>query len=316
MNILQTTYGARGIQYGYAKYGDADYPTLTLSTSEPTPTNDSPILFTANFDQPVWNFRDTSIVFTAGHGTISGFEPVSGSISPRPSNPLDGYTGFQFYVNPSSQGTITISVANGSCWDSSGVDCVGDDFTVSFDNVGPSLLLTSSQVVSNGTTSVSPIPFELTITEATSQINQDIMQGDISVTSGATISNFTKIDSMHYSFDLTPTSIKNYSINIAAGVIEDAAGNSNTAAPQFEFTYSGGEITGDVSGIRSSEVWSEVINLTGNVIIPNSVTVFVDTDTTVYSNGYVIIVQDGGKLDTKHKRLSRKSNIRSTIAFT
>ena len=42
-----------------------------------------------------------------------------------------------------------------------------------------------------------------------------------------------------YTAILTPTTDGLYTVDVAAGVFTDAAGNSNTAAPQFTWTYDG-----------------------------------------------------------------------------
>ena len=58
--------------------------------------------------------------------------------------------------------------------------------------------------------------------------------GDVSVSNG-TVSNFVAVDRSHYTFHVSPTSDGTVTINIAAGVATDAAGNPNKVATPVSF---------------------------------------------------------------------------------
>lgn len=59
--------------------------------------------------------------------------------------------------------------------------------------------------------------------------------GDISVGNGS-VSNFVAVDSDTYTADITPSGSGNVTIDVAAGVAQDAASNPNTAATQVTVT--------------------------------------------------------------------------------
>ena len=76
----------------------------------------------------------------------------------------------------------------------------------------------------------------LSLTFTSSEATSNFAVGDITV-SGGTISNFTSTSSTVYTATFTPASSGATTIDVAAGVFTDAAGNNNTAATQFNWTY-------------------------------------------------------------------------------
>ena len=76
------------------------------------------------------------------------------------------------------------------------------------------------------------------------------------------------------------------------------------------------DVSGDISGVRSTETWVGSITLTGNVTIPNGVIVTVDINAYIQAFKYVIIVKNGGILDTQGKRLPRNSSISGWLYIT
>jgi hypothetical protein len=65
---------------------------------------------------------------------------------------------------------------------------------------------------------------------------------DITVGNG-TKSNFVPVDANTYTFNVTPTADGAVIVNIAGGVAQDAATNSNSAATQFSITYNAATFT-------------------------------------------------------------------------
>ncbi|GEM_PF-888596 len=93
----------------------------------------------------------------------------------------------------------------------------------------PGVTMTSSRP---DPTNLSPIPVTVTFTENVSGFEAlDIVPGN-----GA-VNNFQVVDAAHYTFDLTPAGQGAVTANIAAGVAQDIAGNSNTACTQFGRVY-------------------------------------------------------------------------------
>jgi hypothetical protein len=78
----------------------------------------------------------------------------------------------------------------------------------------------------------------LTLTFTSSEPTTDFIEGDIYVSNG-TLSSFTATSSMVYTATLTPDSDGPGTIDVAAGSFTDDAGNLNTAATQFNWTYDG-----------------------------------------------------------------------------
>jgi hypothetical protein len=88
-------------------------------------------------------------------------------------------------------------------------------------------------------------------------------------------------------------------------------GGSNCTAPIYGVEA---DITGNVGGnITNIQEWTGTINLTSNVIILDDAAVVIACDTFVKSNGFTIITQDGGYLNTRRKRLPGNSNIGSVL---
>ena len=97
----------------------------------------------------------------------------------------------------------------------------------------PTMAITAAEVSSGDTSGDASLSLTFTASEATA----DFAVGDISVTNG-TISNFVAVSSTVYTATFTPTATGATTIDVAAGTFTDAAGNNNTAATQFNWTYS------------------------------------------------------------------------------
>ena len=102
------------------------------------------------------------------------------------------------------------------------------------DTTPPTLNITAAGVTSGSTTSNANLSLTFTSSEATTNFAAD----DITVTNG-TISNFAATSSTVYTATFTPASSGATTINVAGGKFTDAAGNNNTAATQFSWTYDG-----------------------------------------------------------------------------
>ena len=99
---------------------------------------------------------------------------------------------------------------------------------VTFDNTSPSLVLSTT---ATNPTGVSPIPVTATFSEpVTGFILTDIVVGN-----GAA-GNLLGGPAV-YTFDVTPAGAGLVTVNVAAGVAVDAAGNGNTAATQLSRTF-------------------------------------------------------------------------------
>lgn len=106
---------------------------------------------------------------------------------------------------------------------------VSNAFEVVLDTQSPSVVISSA---SSGTTSGSPINITITFNEIVSGFEQT----DIVVGNGA-ITAFNTSNNTLFTAQITPTTSGAVTVDIAAEVAIDIAGNSNTAATQWSINY-------------------------------------------------------------------------------
>ena len=185
---------------------DRTAPSVTISSTETSPTNADPIPITVTFSESVSDFQLSDIAVT--NGTASN---LTGSGA--------NYT---FQIDPTANGTVTVNIAAGATNDLAGnPSLAATEFTIISDTSDPSVQLSTSA----GTpTNLQAIPFQAVFSESVN----DFIETDITVTNG-TVSNFQGSGTT-YTFDVTPTADGDVTVSIAAGVAQDSGGNGNTAA--------------------------------------------------------------------------------------
>ena len=99
------------------------------------------------------------------------------------------------------------------------------------DGIVPAVSISTTEL---NPTNANPIPFKATFSETVN----GFVSGDIDVTNG-TVSNFNATNNPEFTFDITPVGDGDVTVNVAAGVATDIAGNDNTAADQYTITYDG-----------------------------------------------------------------------------
>ena len=129
-------------------------------------------------------------------------------------------------------------------WDGTGGIATATSATT-IDVAEPSVAITST---APDPTNTSPIPMTATFSEDVTGFTS----GDITVGNGS-VTAFTPVSGTVYDFDVTPTSQGVVTVDIAAGVAQDAAANGNTAAPQFTITY-GLSVGGTIYPINKASV--------------------------------------------------------------
>ncbi|AZI27898.1 hypothetical protein EA772_01985, partial [Pedobacter sp. G11] len=187
-----------------------------------------------------------------------------------------------------------------SATNSVGLTTVTDDANVTVDNVAPTVAISSTAAPSGGSTSTSPIPFTVTFSESvTGFVTGDITSGN------STISGFSGSGTT-YTFNATPTANGAVTMNIAANVAQDAAGNGNTAASPFSITYvqanqvpivtaTGGStaFTGSAIAIDNGLTVTDADNITlsyatvgiiGNFIAGEDMLTFMNNSSSLYGN--------------------------------
>ena len=150
---------------------------------------------------------------------------------------------------PTADGATTIDVAAGGFSDAAGnTTSAATQFTWTQDDTIPTMTITSTTYgVSDGsTTKDAAISLTFTSSEATT----NFAVGDVSV-SGGSLSNFASTSSTVYTATFTATADGATTIDVAAGGYSDAAGNTNTAATQFNWVQ---DDTGPTMTFTASQV--------------------------------------------------------------
>lgn len=190
---------------------DSVAPTVTLATAAAASTN-AAFSVTATFSKSVTGFVAADVSVT--NASVSGF---SGS-----------GTTYSFTVTPTAQGTVSVSVAASVAVDSVGNgNAASSSLTRTYDSVKPTVTMTSSAPSTTNTA----IPVTVSFSEAVT----GFASSDVTLSSG-TISGFSG-SGASYSFTVTPSVQGIATIGIAAGVAQDAAGNTNSAATSLTRTY-------------------------------------------------------------------------------
>ena len=193
-------------------------PTVAITTGGTTSFNQSaPGSFTATitFSESVTGFTDGDLTATnATVGSISG----SG-------------TTYTATITPNGNGNVDLNVAAGVAQDAaSNTNVVAPQVTVTqTDDIAPTAQILGAPSIHDGAT-----PFNVTI-----EFSEDVtafVQGDVTVNGGATITNLTPVDASTYTAQITPNATTAITIEVAAGVAQDGAGNGNIAAVQVSIS--------------------------------------------------------------------------------
>ncbi|MGB1220016.1 MAG: Ig-like domain-containing protein, partial [Alcanivoracaceae bacterium] len=179
---------------------------------------------------------NTNAAFTATvqfSETVTGF--VVGEISTSNAtlsdfNAVDGDT-YTVLVTPVAEGTFSLDVAASVATDAAGNDNgAAAQAAGNYDTTAPTVAIQNVPADTNAA---------FTATIQFSETVSDFVVGDIS-TSNATLSDFTAVDGDTYTVLVTPTAEGSFSVDVAAAVATDAAGNDNSAATQAGGTYDSG----------------------------------------------------------------------------
>ncbi len=198
---------------------DNTQPTVTISSSATSTTNESPIPVSVQFSEPVLNFGSSNI--TVSNGSIQSFTGSGQSYS--------------FVVTPASNGTVTVDIPANKVQDIAGnPNIAAIPLTRVFDSVNPATTIDTSIIISDPT-NTSQIPVTVHFTKPV----YGFTSNGVSVSNG-NIGSFTGTDGMSgYSFTVVPISNGTVTVGIAANVAHDApsGGNYNTKAVPLTRTY-------------------------------------------------------------------------------
>ena len=163
---------------------------------------------------------------------VTGFDIADISVSNAAVSDFaatDGNT-YTADITPNGAGDISIDVAAAVAQDAAANDnTAATQANVVYDATAPSVDILGEPVDVNNTAAF-PVKFEFSEDVSGFDI------GDVSV-SNATVSNFVAVDGVTYTADITPNAGGDISIDVAAAVAQDAAGNANTAADQANVVY-------------------------------------------------------------------------------
>ncbi len=190
--------------------------TWTVDTTAPDTT------ITSNPTNPT-NSTSASFAFSGNDGSGSG---VAGFECRLDGGSFDTCTSPRDYTSL-SEASHTFQV---QAIDNAGnVDGTPASYTWVVDTTAPTVTISSSATDPTGT---SPIPVTIQFSEEVT----GFIAPDITPING-TVNSFTEVDFDTYTFDLVPASQGTVTVDVAAGVAVDAAGNGNTAAAQFSIVY-------------------------------------------------------------------------------
>ncbi|MGB1221295.1 MAG: Ig-like domain-containing protein, partial [Alcanivoracaceae bacterium] len=190
---------------------DATAPTVSI-TGVPAITNTS-FTATVQFSENVTGFDVTDI--STSNAGLSAFTAVDG----------DTYT---VLVSPVTDGAFTLDVAAAVATDAAGnSNTAATQAAGAYDTASPSVAISGVPVATN-------LPFTATV--QFSEVVAGFVVGDIGV-SNATLSDFVAVDGDTYTVLVTPVAEGTFTLDVAASVAVDAAGNANTAASQGSGTY-------------------------------------------------------------------------------
>jgi hypothetical protein len=192
---------------------DVTRPTLSISSTESSPTNMSPIPISLTFSESVSGFDGTDIQVT--NGNISSFSGTGAS--------------YAALITPSSNGALNISVASGRATDAAGnVNTASGPFVISFDSTRPAAVLSLD---ASDPTRFAPLSATLTFSESISGIELS----DFAPVN-CTLSNLAGSGSV-YTFDVQPVSEGIMAVTLEENTVVDAAGNLNTDSNTVSTVY-------------------------------------------------------------------------------
>ncbi|MDA7485503.1 BspA family leucine-rich repeat surface protein [Planktomarina temperata] len=214
---------------------DGTVPTMAITAAEVSDggtSNDGTLSLTFTSSEATTNFIVGDI--TVSGGALSSFAATSSTV----------YTAT---FTPSGAGATTIDVASGAFTDTAGNNnTAATQFNWTYDGTAPTMTITAAEVNDGDTSNDATLSLTFTSSEATT----NFVVGDITVSGGA-LSSFSATSSTVYTATFTPTASGATTIDVASGAFTDTAGNNNTAATQFNWTYDG---TAPTMTITAAEV--------------------------------------------------------------
>lgn len=262
VNAITNKFSVTGLStFGDFTGVDGTAPTTVISTTESNPTNADPIAFTVTFSEEVTGFAYTDITIDNG---ITSAVSTSDNIS------------FDFDVTPTLDGNVTVSINSGVAKDIAGNNnTASNTYVIKFDSTNPTIAITSSEPDPTNTA----VDFRVTFSEVVT----GFASGDITVGNGSVTNFVEQTTGLVWDVTVTPTTDGLVTVNIAAGIATDVAGNGNDIASQYSVTFDDNAPTVVISSSESVLTNSNPIPIT--IAFNEAVTGFALAD--IISNGTV-----------------------------
>ncbi|NBT57967.1 hypothetical protein EBT16_04200, partial [bacterium] len=198
---------------------DITRPALVSLTSASSLLVNAPFVISLEFDEPMGSVESSDLVLS--QGSASAPTEVPGSNGTR----------WQFTISPNQQGSISVSILTNGANDlaGNGVLASGETVTRTFDNVNPSVTLSSP---------ANPyVNAPFTVIAEFSEVVNGFTLSDVSVTRANLGSLQTLETDKKFQFTVTPTSEGTVSLNVIASGVTDPTGNTNTASTSLTRVY-------------------------------------------------------------------------------
>ena len=216
---------------------------LPVITSEqhPGPTNAAAIGFSVTFGQPVTGFTASDITLTGdtASGGVANFDNSSAPV-------------YRFDVVPSEDGDFTVDVAAGAARSLGGIDnAAATQFQIRSDRTAPAPVITGEQTLSHGVPTLN-----LTVAwgeNVTGFDAADVVLSGITATGGVlNLQVVRDTGGANYTFGAVPAEDGTLHVDIAAGTVQDLAGNGNGAADRFSIGYDSSVPAAAITSVQSS----------------------------------------------------------------
>ena len=147
-----------------------------------------------------------------------------------------------------TSGSVTFSIAFTDTAGNAGTAVTSGTGSVTFDGTAPTMTITAAEVSDGDTSNDGTLSLTFTSSEATT----NFAEADITI-SGGSLSSFAATSSTVYTATFTPSGAGATTIDVASNKFTDAAGNNNTAATQFNWTYDGTAPTMTITAAEISD---------------------------------------------------------------
>jgi len=191
---------------------------VTLSSTVSSPTGQSPIPFTITFSRSVVDFTEAAL--TVARGFVSSLVAVSNAV-------------FNFFVTPTDNDIITVSINSDTVHDSSGTGNTSAQISIIYDSLKPHLAL-----------SPEPLPavvhgsFEVTLNSTIALV--DFTSSKVTVQNGAAsnVHQIAPLNGRNWAFTVTPASPGAVQIEILQGEVHSQSGQGNIESNIIQTSYS------------------------------------------------------------------------------